>query len=136
MVGPHNDIDGRHITDEKVDISQSDMGKVYQHLGIDVPVLPPSNAKAQKRFIRTMPLAWVQQAAQLPGKALHVGIVLWYWAGITGSLTVALTRPRLKQFGLNHETGRRGLLALEHANLIRIERQERKSPRVTLLRTT
>jgi hypothetical protein len=88
----------------------------------------------QTRFLkRPIPLSWVTRAMQLPGKAWHVGTVLWLWAGITRSNTVILTRTRLRQCDLHPETARQGLSRLEQAGLVRVERQGKRSPRVTLL---
>jgi hypothetical protein len=78
-------------------------------------------------------MSWVTRAMQLPGKAWHVGTVLWLWAGITRSHTVILTRTRLRQCGLHPETARQRLTHLEQAGLVRVERQGKRSPRVTLL---
>ena len=133
MIDIYDGPDIPNTLEERIDISKYDIGEVCQRLNVRTPRLPHPKSKIQTRFIRSIPLSWAQQAAQLPGKALHVGCVLWYWSGITKSETVALTRTRLRQFGLNHETGRRGLIALEEANLVSVERSGRKSSRVTLL---
>ena len=80
-----------------------------------------------------IPISWVTRAMQLPGKAWHVGTVLWLWAGITRSTTVVLTRTRLRQCGMHPETARQRLIHLEQAGLVRVERQGKRSPRVTLV---
>lgn len=131
-------VDGKPVEVERVDLSNLDTNEIYQELGINTPVQPQrklaqSKTKIREPYIRTVPLQWAQQASQLPGKALNVGIMLWYLAGVTKSSTVTLKRSLLEKFGLTRETGRRALLALEKANLVRVERNGRKKPKVTLV---
>ena len=73
-------------------------------------------------------LSWVTRAMQLPGKAWHVGTVLWLWAGITHSNTVILTRTRLRQCGVHPETARQRLIDLEQAGFVRVERRGKGVP--------
>jgi hypothetical protein len=132
-------INGQPVEVEKVDLSPCDIADTCRHLGIMIPVQSRQKS-AQCRgnvrvpYVRTIPLAWVQEAARLPGKALHVGILLWFLAGVSKSCTVQLTRASMRRFGLPPETGRRGLIILEQAKLVAVERQGKKSPRVTLLK--
>jgi hypothetical protein len=98
------------------------------------PSKPRATRRVQTRFLKgPIPMSWVTRAMQLPGKAWHVGTVLWLWAGITHSNTVILTRTRLRQCGVHPETARQRLIHLEQAGLVRVERQGKRSPRVTLL---
>ena len=60
-------------------------------------------------------------------------MILWYRAGVTRALVVTLTRTWLRRFGVDPETGRRGLQQLEAAGLVCVERSGKQSPRVTLL---
>jgi hypothetical protein len=132
-------INGQLVAVEKVDLSQCDIAETCRHLGIVIPV-QSRRKSAQRRgnvevpYVRTIPLSWVQQAAHLPGKALYVGILLWYLAGVSKSFTVWLTRALMRRFGLPPETGRRGLLVLEHAQLVDVERHGKQNPWVTLLK--
>jgi hypothetical protein len=134
-------IDGHKVAIEKLDCTSTNLAELSRQLGLAVPVSSGSrprsgHVRAQEPFLRgPIPLRWLQCASQLPGKALHVGLVLWYLAGLSGALTVTLTRTKLQQFGVHHETGRRALLALEHAKLVQVERHGKRSPRVTLLAT-
>jgi hypothetical protein len=131
-------VDGQEVIIEKVDFSRETLCHIHQRLGI-LPLAQAlrqsrqRQASPQEKFLKgPIPLPWLQCAAQLPGKALHVGIALWYLVGLTSSSTVTMTRTCLKRFGIHHETGRRALLALEQAGLIHVERNGRKSPRVTI----
>ncbi len=134
-------VDGRSIKVEEVNIVDKDINKIYKEFGLKTSVQPryrpvKRRSKAPEPYVRTIPLSWIQQASRLPGKALHVGIALWHLVGVSKSRTVTLTRSRLSQFGLHHETARRGLLALEKAGLVRVERSGNKSPRITPVKVT
>ena len=85
------------------------------------------------RGAERIPRWWVIRACSLSGKALHVGVVIWYLAGVSKYMTVKLTRSRLRQFNIHHEAGRRGLIALEKAHLVAVKRDGHKSPVVTIL---
>jgi hypothetical protein len=131
--------DGQAVRIHKVDVSTYDSEAVYRRLGRTPP--PPSPRKASRArtttpelFVRTIPLPWVIRASHLPGKALHVGMVLWYRAGITRSMTVILTRTWLQRFGVQRLAGRRGLQQLEAAGLVYVERRGKRSPQVTLVK--
>ena len=133
-------VDGKPIKVDQVNITGKDINKIYKERGI-APVQPRNRlfrhqSKAQELYVRTMPLSWICQATGLPGKALAVGLVLWYLSGVSKSKTVKLTRLWLSRFKLLPETGRRGLRALEGAKLIHVDRSGKKSPRVTLVKAS
>jgi hypothetical protein len=79
-----------------------------------------------------MPLDWLCAAAQLPGKSLHVGIALWYTAGLSRSHKVALSNVLGRQFGLSRNSKYRGLDWLEEAGLISIEQKLGREPVVSI----
>lgn len=81
-----------------------------------------------------IPLDWAMAASRVQGseKALAIGVALCYRAGLERSRTVVLTRGLCRQFGVDKDALRRGLLALEAAQLVSVERSG-KAPRVTLL---
>jgi DNA-binding MarR family transcriptional regulator len=64
------------------------------------------------------------------------GVMVWIWllylAWDNGMRPVPLANVKLKRWGVNRETKRRVLDALEKAGLIVIERRPRKAPVVTL----
>src|SRR5262245_14494000 len=95
-----------------------------------VPVFEGQGHEGGKpRFLKgPIPLSWVTRAMRLPRKAWDVGTVLWLWAGITRSCTVVLTRTQLRECGVHPETARQCLAHLEHAGLVRVERQGKRSP--------
>jgi hypothetical protein len=80
-----------------------------------------------------VPLPWLMAAAQLPGKALAVGIALWFRSGLERSEKVTVPTTLLTLFGVNRHAKGRALLALERASLIAVERCHGKNPVVRLL---
>jgi hypothetical protein len=81
-----------------------------------------------------IPGAWLTQAACLSWRALRVGLALWHLAGLGKCKSVKPTRKAWERFGLASESGRLGLLALERAGLVAVDRQHAGSyPVVTLL---
>lgn len=90
--------------------------------------------RSGEKFLKgPVPLFWVMVASKLPGKALHVGIALWYLAGLTKSPVLKLNQSRLKDFGITRDSARRGLRALEHLGLILVVRKTGRKPQVTIL---
>ncbi len=80
-----------------------------------------------------IPWQWLTRAAQQPGRALHVAIALWFWAGIKGSGQIALSISRLSMLGVNRFAAYRGLAALERVGLVAVHRQKGRKPIVTIL---
>ena len=94
----------------------------------------PPRPRAGDRFLKgPIPMRWLERAAQQPGRALHVGIALWFFAGLTKSGKIRLSLSRLSRLGLDRHAGSRGLRALEAAGLVAVERHPGRAPRVTLL---
>ena len=87
------------------------------------------------RFVKgPIPQPWLASAAALPGKALAVGIAIWYRSGIEKSKeSIKICPTALEQFNLKARTGRRGLAELEKAGLVSVVRHRGRCPRVTLL---
>jgi hypothetical protein len=88
-----------------------------------------------EKFLKgPIPLIWLTNAAKLPGRALHVGISLWYLSGLKKTHEVKLTNVVLAKFGVKKDAKRRGLEALEEAGLVSIKRRKNKNPIVTILK--
>jgi hypothetical protein len=87
------------------------------------------------RFVKgPIPLDWLAGAAALPGKALQVGLLLWYLAGLTKRRhDLPLSPSCLPVFGLDRFSAARELTRLEAAGLVTVRRQRGRAPRVTLL---
>ena len=80
-----------------------------------------------------IPLAWLGSAAGLPGKALAVGLAIWFQRGLKKRETVTLTGSVLNQLGVSRHAKYRALAALEKAGLVRVERRTGKNPTVEIL---
>jgi hypothetical protein len=80
-----------------------------------------------------IPLEWLASAARLPGKALAVGVAVWFESGRKKRRTVALTGPVLQRFGVSRFATYRALQILATAGLVSVERRTGKNPTVTLL---
>jgi hypothetical protein len=85
------------------------------------------------RYLRPVPLVWLQAAARLPGRALQVGLALWYLVGVTKSTTVRLSSVRLVGFGVDRSAKRRALTALAGAGLIALDQAPGRNPVVTVI---
>ena len=79
-----------------------------------------------------IPCHWLERAAKLSGKALHVAVALWFLAGLTRRREVKLTRSTLKRFGVLPDAARRALGALEKDGLVSVQRSPGRSPLVSL----
>ena len=81
-----------------------------------------------------IPLAWLETAAQLPGKALAVGMALWHLAGLRRTQQhLSLSTERLASFGVSKYAKDRALRHLIAAGLVTVDRKKGRSPRVSLL---
>ncbi len=93
----------------------------------------PSSTRT-KRFLKgPIPLNWLGTAAKQSGKALHVGIALWFLSGLKRSRKVALSQSILSLFGVSRYSGYRGLTELEKAGLVSVVRHPGRNPIVTIL---
>jgi hypothetical protein len=94
---------------------------------------PPRHIPGEKFLKGPVPLTWLARAGQLPGKAVQVSVVLWFFAGLKDTRTVALPNATLSLFGVNRNAKYRALDLLEEANLVAVERHPGCNPLVTLL---
>jgi len=94
------------------------------------PVVTLHPTRKHEKFVRA-PLAWLQCAIGLPGKAvLVVGIRLWFESGCRKTRTVVLNLSRLN---IPRMTAHRALVALEQAGLVEVEHRDGRPPLITLL---
>jgi hypothetical protein len=105
------------------------------------PAIPrpasPARANQTKPFLRgPVPLLWLQHAARLPGKALQVGIALWFRRGIEGNVSIKLSNALLRVFGVDRHAKGRALRQLESHGLIAVSRKPGSSPAVTILQAS
>lgn len=78
-------------------------------------------------------MSWLHRASVLPGMALAVGIRIWFLVGLMNSISVAVNLSRL---GFDRSSAARGLAALEHARLVRVDRGRGRKAVVTVLTPT
>jgi hypothetical protein len=76
---------------------------------------------------------WLQRAARLPGKSMHLAVVLLLIAIAQKTRCVVLGNLACKRFGLNRNAKYRALCSLESAGLVAIQRKLGRSPIVTIL---
>lgn len=79
-----------------------------------------------------VPLQWLKQAAQLPGKSLAVGMAIWFIRGISHADVIKFTPSTWEQFGLQRRSVYNGLKQLESAGLVTVARHSGRCPVVTL----
>lgn len=96
---------------------------------------PPRPRQGEKFLKGPIPWPWLQRAMSLPGKALHVGIRLWFEMGLArvGEVPVSLTG--MQALGVSRFAAARGLRALEAAGLVSVNRHSGRKPVVTVLAT-
>jgi hypothetical protein len=89
--------------------------------------------KSGEQFLRgPYPWEWFRRAAKSPGKALHVAVAIWRFAGLRRSAEVRLNLSRLMEMGVTRDSARRGLRALETAGLVSVQRHPGRKPIITL----
>jgi hypothetical protein len=96
---------------------------------------PPKSRRIKGEFLKgPIPLAWLSAAAKLRGKApLAVALAVWFEAGRRRSKEVRLTTAVLNRFSVNRKAKYTALAAMEKAGLIRVRRQNRRNPMVTII---
>lgn len=80
-----------------------------------------------------IPMAWLKLAAELPGKALHLGIAIWWLYPMSKTRTFRLTRKALDYVGISRDAAYDALRRLEERRLVRVERLPGQRPKVQIL---
>jgi len=94
------------------------------------PRSPLPRLRPGSKFVKgPIPLAWIQTASRLPGKALAVGMFLWFLVGLRKSNSVPLNLSRV---GIPQSTASQGLRGLETAGLVTVVRRTGRPALVTL----
>ena len=83
-----------------------------------------------------VPLNWITKAAKLPGKALALGIALWWLKGMSKGGEVKVTKTALNALNVSRDALYDGLKRLEEANLITVLRKPGKRPLVNIVQVT
>jgi hypothetical protein len=88
----------------------------------------------QAHFLRgPISMPWLERAARLPGRALHVALAIRHQSALQRGRTVPLPNKQLAAFGVDRDAKRRGLLGLETAGLVIVERKSGCNPIVTIV---
>ena len=71
---------------------------------------------------------------ELPGHALHVGVVLWHKAFLSDfNAEVSHSATAMEKWGVSRYAAMRGLAELERAGLVAVDRHSGRKARVTIL---
>jgi hypothetical protein len=95
-----------------------------------------SVAGAERRtwFLRgPVPLPWLAEAGRLRGRALDVGVCLWFLVGVSKNRLVRLSRPLLTLFDLDRHAVYRALRQMERASLVQVDRGKGRRPVVLVI---
>jgi hypothetical protein len=93
---------------------------------------PPRHRQGEKFLKGPVPWAWLDRAMRLPGKALHVALVLWKEAGCAKRRTVRLCLNGPLPGGLTRQSARRGLRQLAEVGLVTVRHLPGRGLEVTL----
>ncbi len=94
----------------------------------------PGPEPATRYFIKgPIPLLWLQHAAAIPGKTLHVALGLWFVGGLCRSKTFSFKRGVATGLSVSPDAMYDALTKLEGAGLISVVRHRGRSPVVTIL---
>ena len=78
-------------------------------------------------------MAWLNEAAKLPGKTLNLGLAIWWLAGMAKTKTFKLTGKALAQLGVSRDAASDALKRLEECGLLRVQRSPGQRPTVEIL---
>ena len=86
------------------------------------------------RFLRgPISMTWLEAAAKLPGRALHVALAIQHQAALERSSSVALSNKHCAALGVDRDAKRRGLAALQADGLVIVDRKPGRNPIVTIV---
>jgi hypothetical protein len=74
-----------------------------------------------------IPLSWLEHAGGLPGKALHVGLALWFRAGMLGEDWIKVSNALVSRLGVERNAKRRALQQLAQAGLVELQAGTRRN---------
>ena len=93
-----------------------------------------SGKKSNCPFLKgPIPIHWLASAKKASPTALSVGLYLWHLSGLTKKKTFKATNRTLPMWRLDRYAKYRGLKELEKSGLIKVKRQNKNSPEVTIL---
>jgi hypothetical protein len=86
-------------------------------------------------FIYAMPCHWAVQAIDAGSTALAAGVVLWWVEGMNGhrSKSIVVRSDHLKRMHVVKRRFERGVVRLERAGLVKVERKCGELSKITLI---
>ena len=93
----------------------------------------PSKTSKELFIQGPIPLGWMHKAAALGGKALAVGISLWFLKGVKKSNTFRVTKESQTIASCTRQTYNSALSTLESAGLIKLYSSVGRRPLVNIL---
>jgi hypothetical protein len=85
-------------------------------------------------FLRgPIPMDWLSNASNLPGKTLNVAVALWWLHGMANKKPFKLTQKALESLNVGRDAASDGLVRLEQQGLIRVERKTGQRPIISIL---
>jgi hypothetical protein len=97
--------------------------------------LTPLTIRRPRHVQVALPVPWLERVAQLPGKALHVGVMLLYLVALRRSAEVRFSQSTLRRFHTSRDASYDALKRMSAAGLVRVVKTPGRSPVVTLLDT-
>lgn len=94
---------------------------------------PPYSPSFEKFIKGPVSLPWITSASKISSSALSVGVLLWYWYGLSGVPIIKLTTKKLKEFEISKRTAYRALRRMEDAGLVHVSRRYGRAPLVRIL---
>lgn len=95
---------------------------------------PASTTRQIAKFIRgPINLLWIQRAAVLPGRVLHVAVALRYQDGFKRGAQFRIQPSIMRGFGVSPSSLSRALVALERAGLVKVSRATGRAAEVVIL---
>lgn len=114
------------------DVEKLRLSGVEASAGIDKRSGVP-RPKPGEHFLKgPVPLPWIACAGRRKGKAMHVGVYVWYKAGLTRSRSVQLSPAELDEMGVDRFAVYRALEELESAGLVTVKRRTGRKAIVTI----
>lgn len=105
-----------------------------RRLQLDIKTGALVSSPEKEPFLRgPIPLEWLSKAAALPGKTLNVAIGLWWLYGMTKGKPFKLTQRPLQYMHVGRDAASDGLVRLELAGLIKVERKRGQRPTITIV---
>jgi hypothetical protein len=97
------------------------------------PGIETTERRILGRFLRgPIPWNWLTVAGKLPGRALHLAMVIWHLEGFQRTGTVKLKPSLCRELGMDRSASYRALKELEDSGLVSVTRKKGVAAVVTI----